>query len=142
MSINIYKKIGMMTFFYLAVMLSASAEVVLVTHSSNDATFDKKSVQRIFLGKAKKFSNGKEAIPINQVEGAAARNAFDSGILGRSSSQISAYWSKLVFTGKGIPPKEVESDADVINLISDNPSCIGYIDSSAVTDAVRVISLN
>lgn len=39
------------------------AEVVVVIHPSNDADLDKKIVQRIFLGKEKKFSNGKEVLP-------------------------------------------------------------------------------
>jgi hypothetical protein len=61
--------------------------------------------------------------------------------LGRSSSQVSAYWSKLVFTGKGIPPKEVADDAAVVDLVSKNPSVIGYIDKASVTDAVKVVEL-
>jgi len=62
-------------------------------------------------------------------------------LLGRSSSQVSAYWSKLVFTGKGIPPKEVSNDAQVIDLVAKNPSVIGYIDKASVTDAVKEIEL-
>lgn len=120
----------------------ARAEVVVVVHPGNDAALDAKSIQRIFLGKEKKFSNGKEAIPINQEARTASRNSFDTDTLGRSSSQVSAYWSKLVFTGKGIPPKEVTDDAAVIELVSGNPDAIGYVDSSAVTGSVKAISLN
>jgi ABC-type phosphate transport system substrate-binding protein len=46
-----------------------------------------------------------------------------------------------VFTGKGVPPKEVDNDAAVIELVSQNPSVIGYVDKASVTDAVKVISL-
>ena len=118
------------------------AEVVVVVHPSNSASLDSKSVQRIFLGKEKKFSDGKEAIPINQVSSTAVRDAFDTNTLGRSSTQIAAYWSKLVFTGKGIPPKELDNDAAVLAIIADNPNAIGYVDSASVSDAVKVISLN
>ncbi len=124
------------------ICLSAFAEVVVVVHPSNDADLNKKSVQRIFLGKEKKFSNGKEALPINQDASTAERGSFDSDTLGRSSTQIAAYWSKLVFTGKGIPPKELNDNAAVISIVSDNPNAIGYVDSAAVTDAVKVVSLN
>lgn len=118
------------------------AEVVVVVHPSNGASLDKKSVQRIFLGKEKKFSDGKEALPINQVTTSAARGSFDSDTLERSSTQIAAYWSKLVFTGKGIPPKELDDDAAVLAIVADNPNAIGYVDSASVSDAVKVISLN
>lgn len=121
--------------------VSAMAELIIVVHPSNDATIDMKSTQRIFLGKAKKFSNSKEAIPINQVEGSPTRDTFDTTVLNRSSNQVSAYWSKLVFTGKGIPPKEVDNDAAVIALIANNQNAIGYVDSSAVNDTVKAIPL-
>lgn len=118
------------------------AEVVVVVHPSNGASLDKKSVQRIFLGKEKKYSDGKEAIPINQVPTSGVRESFDTVTLGRNSSQVAAYWSKLVFTGKGIPPKELDNDAAVLAIVADNPNAIGYIDSASVSDAVKVISLN
>lgn len=118
------------------------AEIVVVVHPSNGATLDKKVVQRIFLGKEKKFSDGKEALPLNQLPASPSRSAFDSDTLGRSSTQIAAYWSKLVFTGKGIPPKELDDDAAILAIVADNPNAIGYVDSAAVSDAVKVISLN
>ncbi|WJG08797.1 phosphate ABC transporter substrate-binding protein [Aliiglaciecola sp. LCG003] len=120
---------------------SVCAEVVVIVHPSNENALDTKAVQRIFLGKEKKFSNGTAVYPINQTEGA-IRSDFDSSVLGRSSTQVAAYWSKLVFTGKGIPPKEVSSDADVVAAVSADPASIGYVDSAAVTGDVKSVSFN
>ncbi|GAA0859982.1 phosphate ABC transporter substrate-binding protein [Aliiglaciecola litoralis] len=120
---------------------NAIADVVVVVHPSNTSAIDSKSVQRIFLGKEKKFSNGSGVNPINQTNNA-TRNDFDSNVLGRSSSQVAAYWSKLVFTGKGIPPNEVGGDAEVIAAVAADPSAIGYVDSAAVTGDVKTIPLN
>jgi ABC-type phosphate transport system substrate-binding protein len=117
------------------------AELVVVVHPSNGDALSAKQVQRIFLGKEKKFPSGSETVAINQSVDSNQRQSFDQDILGRSSSQVSAYWSKLVFTGKGVPPKEVNSDAEVIELVSQNPSVIGYIDKASVTDAVKVVEL-
>ena len=117
------------------------AQIVVVVNPANTNTLDSKVVQRIFLGKDKKFGDGSTTIAVNQVADTQIRQNFDQSILGRNSSQVSAYWSKLVFTGKGIPPKEVNSDADVIDLVSKNPSVIGYIDKASATDAVKVIEL-
>ena len=125
-----------------AISLCAFAEVVVIVHPSNDSTLSQKDVQRIFLGKEKKFSNGNEVLPVNQVPSSSARGSFDTDTLGRSSTQIAAYWSKLVFTGKGIPPKELDNDAAVLAIVADNQHAIGYVDSASVSDAVKVISLN
>ena len=120
----------------------ALAETVVVVHPSNSTEIDTKQIQRIFLGKEKKFSDGSETIPVNQVSDSSVRSNFDTSVLGRSSSQVSAYWSKLVFTGKDVPPKEVENDAAVIALVAKNPSAIGYVNSTSVDDSVNVISIN
>lgn len=127
---------------YGALAFSAVAEVVIVVHPSNNEALDTKEIKRFFLGKAKKFSNGKEVIPINQIAESPIRAMFDTDTLGRNSSQVSAYWSKLVFTGKGIPPKEVDNDAAVISIVADNQDAIGYVDSSSVDGSVKAISLN
>jgi ABC-type phosphate transport system substrate-binding protein len=119
----------------------ASAELTVIVNPANTAALDAKKVQRIFLGKEKKFSDGTETLPVNQNVDSVIRADFDNNLLGRSSSQVAAYWSKLVFTGKGIPPKEVTNDAEVVDLVAKNPNVIGYVDSSSVNDTVKVVSL-
>lgn len=121
---------------------SAFSEVVVIVHPSNSAAVSAKNVQRIFLGKEKKFAGGAAVTPINQAASSAARSEFDTNIVGRSSTQVSAYWSKLVFTGKGVPPKEVANDAAVIAAVAADTSAIGYVDSSSVTGDVKALTLN
>ena len=125
-----------------AISSSVMAEVVVVVHPSNEASLSAKDVQRIFFGKEKKFPDGKESIPVNQETSNDVRGEFDQTVLGRNSSQVAAYWSKLVFTGKGVPPKEVSGDNAVIELIKENKGVIGYIDAASVTGDVKVIQLN
>lgn len=118
---------------------TAMADVAVVVHPSNDASLDKGAIGKLFLGKKKSFDNGRAAIPINAAPGAGVRDEFNEKVVGRSSSQVKAYWSKLLFTGKGVPPKEAASDAEVIDLVSANPDTIGYVDAGSVTDAVKVV---
>ncbi len=125
-----------------SISLFSFADVVVIVHPSNEAALNIKIVKRIFLGKEKKFSDGKEVLPVNQVPSSGARGSFDTDTLGRSSTQIAAYWSKLVFTGKGIPPKELDNDAAVLAIVADNPNAIGYVDRASVSDAVKAVSLN
>lgn len=119
---------------------SAFAELSVVVHPSNSASFDKSNISRIFSGKAKSFSDGQQAVPINQKEGGPVTQAFNKTVLGKSDSQIKAYWSKLVFTGKGTPPRAVDNDQAVIDLVKSNPNIIGYVDSGAVTGDVKVVA--
>ncbi|WP_299265798.1 phosphate ABC transporter substrate-binding protein [uncultured Psychrosphaera sp.] len=118
----------------------AQAEIAVVVHPSNASALDSSAISRIFLGKLKSFDGGGQAVPINQESSMAATDEFNSKVLNKSGSQLKSYWSKLVFTGKGTPPKVVANDAEVISLISANPNLIGYIDATAVTGTVKVIA--
>ena len=130
--------------FSLAIMLcwltaSSFAAVQVIVHPSNSANIGKDDVNRLYTGRASSFPGGGQAVPINLVETHKTRNDFDEKALGRSSSQIKAHWSKLVFTGKGTPPKEVDSDAEVLELVANNPNIIGYVSKGAATDKVKVV---
>ena len=116
------------------------AEVSVIVNPSNADSISADDIKRIFLGKMKNFPSGAQVIAINQSASSDVRKSFDSEALGKSASQIKAYWSKLVFSGKGNPPKEVTNDQEVIALVKDNPSVIGYIDSSSVSGDVKVIA--
>lgn len=118
----------------------AFSGVAVIVHPTNSAELSETEISRIFLGKMKSFPGGGQAIPINQTEGASTRGDFEGKVLNKSASQIKAYWSKLVFTGKGTPPREAGSNADIVNLVKDNPNIIGYIDEAAVTGDVKVIA--
>lgn len=124
-----------------ATLISASclADTAVIVHPSNANALDKAAISKIFLGKVKSYSDGGTIIAINQLEGSPVRAAFDETVLGKSSSQIKSYWSKLMFTGKGTPPQEVKDDTEVKQLVAANPSIIGYVDSALVDDSVKVL---
>ncbi|WP_416307804.1 phosphate ABC transporter substrate-binding protein [Neptunicella sp. SCSIO 80796] len=115
----------------------SNADIAVIVNPANSATISQDDVVKLFLGKAKSFSNGDTAVPVNQENGAV--DEFNSKVLNKSGSQIKAYWSKLVFTGKGTPPKEVDGDDEVKKLVADNPNIIGYIDASKADGSVKVV---
>ncbi|BCE02247.1 phosphate ABC transporter substrate-binding protein [Marinicellulosiphila megalodicopiae] len=115
------------------------AEVAVIVNAANADALDKEEVGKIFLGKVKKFPSGNSIIPINLSSGDAIRDGFDETVLEKSPKQVKSYWSKLVFTGKGTPPQEVGSAADMLQLVSSNPDAIGYIPADQVNDTVKVL---
>lgn len=117
----------------------AWAEIAVIVHPSNSAAIDQAEITRLFTGRGASFAGGAKATPLNQAEAAAARADFDSKVLGKSSSQMKAYWSKLVFTGKGTPPKELADDGAVLAAVAADPSAIGYVDASKVDGSVKVV---
>ena len=124
----------------LTIPSNANADVVVVVSSKstvNSLTADQ--ITKIFLGKVVTFPNDHAALPIDQPEGGDIRDEFYSKVTHKNSSQLTAYWAKIIFTGEGRPPKLITGDLAVRKAIANNPNAIGYIDKSAVNRSVKVV---
>ena len=116
------------------------ADIAVIVNPANANVVSADDLNRLFLGRASSFADGTKATPLNLSEGQVARDEFDSKVLNRSSAQLKAYWSKLVFTGKGTPPKEMADDAAVKAAVAADPNAIGYISSGSVDGTVKVVT--
>lgn len=117
----------------------AAADVVAVVSAKNPVTaLSQNQLMDIFLGKTSRFPDGSQAVPVDHVEGAAARDAFYASA-GKSPAQLKAHWSKIIFTGRGQPPPEVANSVEVRKFIVDNPNAIGYIEPEMVGGSVRAL---
>jgi ABC-type phosphate transport system substrate-binding protein len=119
---------------------AASADVVAVVSAESPvAALSKAQVADIFLGKATRFPDGTKAMPIDQAEGSAVRDEFYDKVAGKSAAQIKAYWSKIIFTGRGQPPPNVSDAVEMKKRLVENPAAIGYIDRDSVDESVRIV---
>ncbi|EAW26778.1 hypothetical protein ATW7_09556 [Alteromonadales bacterium TW-7] len=119
--------------------INAFAEVAVIVNAGNANALDADTIKKIYLGKAKSFGDGTKVNPVNQ-DGTSAADEFNDKVVGKSGSQLNAYWSKLVFTGKGTPPEKLGSDQAVIDFVAANADAIGYVDSAKVSDNVKVVA--
>lgn len=115
--------------------------VVVVSEESPLRSLDRAELADIYLGRLSRLPNGEPVVPIDQEEGSAARDEFYSEYLGRSPAQIKSHWSKLIFTGRGHPPRSVASGPAVVEVLTENPNAIGYIDRDHVDDSLRILSI-
>jgi ABC-type phosphate transport system substrate-binding protein len=119
---------------------AATADVVVVVSAKSPVgALSKAQVEDLFLGKTIRFPDGALAVAIDQAEGSAVRNEFYDKIVGKSAAQIKAYWSKIIFTGRGQPPPSVSSAVEMIKRISADPAAVGYIDRGMLNDSVRAV---
>jgi len=123
-----------------AVTVGAHAEVVVIVSAKSTITsLTPEQTARIFLGKVNNFPDDGDAIPIDQAEGSPIREEFYSKVVRKNSTQLAAYWAKIIFTGDGRPPQILESNVAVRKAVASNPNAIGYIDKNAVNKSVRVV---
>jgi len=118
----------------------ANAETVVIVAAGSPVTaLTADQAADLFLGRANAFPSGGAATPVDQTDGSAVRDDFYNKVANKSGAQVKAYWAKLVFTGKGQPPKEVGDSAAVKGAVAGNPAAVGYVDKSVVDASVKVV---
>ena len=128
-------------FFCLLFLLSLSVQascVVVVNKSSVINQLDTKQVADIFLAKTSYFPNGEKALPI-ELKNSEYRSQFYQHLSGKTNSQLNAYWTALIFTGKGRPPKRLDGRDNVISRLENQQGTISYIDINELTDELKVV---
>jgi ABC-type phosphate transport system substrate-binding protein len=128
---------------FLVVPASGSAaEMVLVVHKDNPVEqMDLAEARNIFLGKKTLWASGR-AINVYLQKDNERHRQFAQQILGKSPRQLQMHWKRVLFSGLGVPPREVPDDQTVIERVAGNPQAIGYIDSRNQTDRIKVITID
>jgi ABC-type phosphate transport system substrate-binding protein len=120
---------------------AAGELVVIVSAKSPVSVLRQDQVADIFLGQMGNFPGGLEAVALDQRIGSPERDEFYSKVTAKTPPLVKAYWSKMIFTGRGQPPREVAGSAAIRKMVADNPSLIGYIDKSALDPSVKTVLL-
>ena len=113
----------------LLISSSLRAEVVVIGHK-DIKELNANIVMRIFTGRVIEVE-GVAVIPVNIRPSAPVRDKFLSKYLGQNEDKYSAYWTVRRFIGKGTPPREVDTDAEVIEFVRNNSGAVGYVDDES-----------
>ena len=128
---NILSRTMLIASFALAAAAANAEVVVIVSAKSTASTMTADEIANIYLGKSTAMKPVDNATPV--------RSQFYTQVAGKDEAQVKAIWSKLVFTGKATPPKEMASSADVVKAVAADPNAIGYVDKAAVDGSVKVV---
>ncbi len=120
------------------VPLRAAGNVVLIGHPSVPR-LDRMAVERIYTGKIVEVGD-QRIMPLDLPPDSPVRSRFLSRWLSRDEARYTAYWTVRRYVGKGVPPLEVATTADVIRLVSTKPGAVGYIDEADVTPGMNVVA--
>ncbi|MDT8403011.1 phosphate ABC transporter substrate-binding protein [Sulfuriflexus sp.] len=121
---------------------TACAEVVVVVSAENPVeSLTSVELADIYLGRMHTFPNGESVVPVDQRENSLVHHEFYSLYLGRTPAQIKAHWSKLIFSGRGQPPRIVAGDKAVAEFVSGNHQAIGYVTPDLVDKRLRVVPI-
>jgi hypothetical protein len=106
----------------------SDVRIVVVVNVANPVSeMPRDRLSKIFLREIGEWPNGKEILPVDQIDKAPARFAFARDIQGQSLSALKRYWQERIFSGSESPPPDRVTDADVLTYVRSNPGAIGYV---------------
>jgi hypothetical protein len=112
----------------------ARAEIAVIVAANSSLAPQLTQVCQAFLGKVK------SPTPISFNEKSALRDEFFNKACKKDPVQVKAMWGKLIFTGTGTPPAEVDSSAAMKKAVAADPNAVGYIDKKDADASVKVIA--
>jgi hypothetical protein len=113
--------------------------VVVVNARCGVAAMTRNEVINIFFGRNRQYFNGTEAQPVDLSDTHPDRSRFYGLLVGKDLSEINAYWSRQVFSGRMQPPAKVGSTEEVLKWVVSHPGGIGFVDLAKADARVRVV---
>jgi len=137
---HILRLISLLLVLVLACAGAGAGELVVIVSARNPlSALRPEQVADIFLAQTGRFPGGDEATALDLPVGSPLRDEFYNKVAAKSPALMKAYWTKMVFTGRGQPPRELDNSVAVRKMVAENPSMIGYIDRAALDPSVKAV---
>jgi ABC-type phosphate transport system substrate-binding protein len=119
--------------------LKAPAQVLVIANPSVIAVdVSKSDLRDVFTGASSSFKGAAQVTPVLLKQGAVNEDFLDLYV-GKSDSAFRATWRSLLFSGQGVLPKTLGSDAAVVEYVSHTPGAIGYIAKNSPHEGVKTL---
>ncbi len=95
----------------------------------------------VFLKRTTRWNDGETAHPVDQRADSSVRRSFSDSVLRRSVSAVKRYWQQRIFSGRDLPPPELENDDAVVGYVLKHRGAIGYVSGGAKLDRTKSVSV-
>jgi hypothetical protein len=131
----------MATLFTFISMDALAADFKVIANNSVGASsISANELKAVFLQEKSSLSDGSHVVPV-LAKGGPAHETFVKQYLGKTEDALMTYYRSLVFTGKGLMPKTLTSDAEVLAYVAKTKGAIGYVSSSGGGEGVKVLEV-
>jgi len=111
---------------------------VVIAHPSVPR-IDAATVARLYTGRTIELG-GQPVTVVNAAPGSALRQRFLAVYLQQDEDKFRAYWTVRRHVGKGVPPRDLATTAETIELVQSTPGAIGYIDAADLRPGMHVVA--
>ena len=117
---------------------TAGYRVVVHPRNPGDAV-DRRFLSQVFLRKTTSWPHGDSIRPVDLPPDSPVRRRFSEEVHHRSVAAVKSYWQQVIFSGRGLPPPELESDQAVIRFVSRDQGAVGYVSADADLRSVKAL---
>jgi len=119
-----------------------SAAFVIVVHPSNGAgSASRDFLADAFLKRTTRWPDGEAISPVDLRADSPVRKAFSESVLKRSVAAVRSYWQQRIFSGRGVPPPELDGDEAVLRYVLSRPGAVGYVSAGAKLEKVKILAV-
>ncbi|NMG00326.2 hypothetical protein GPA27_23395 [Aromatoleum toluolicum] len=117
----------------------ALAQIVIVAGARSPLPdLTPEQAEQFYLGRAHTLPDG-SVVTLADLPTGAVRDQFYQQLTRKNANQIRAHWSRMVFTGRALPPQQAESVAQLRLWLAAQPNLIGYMPAAEADGRVRVL---
>lgn len=118
-------------------------EFRIIVHRQNlVGSLSRAFVAEAFLKKVTRWDGGSTIRPVDQRPKSQVRRRFTETVLKRPVNAVRNYWQQRIFSGRDVPPPELDSDEAVVSYVGRHEGAIGYVSGTAALGGVREVSLH
>ncbi|MDP9034910.1 MAG: hypothetical protein M3O50_08885 [Myxococcota bacterium] len=118
----------------------ATRSYKIIVHPSNSTTeVDRRFLEDAFLRKITRWPNDIVIYPVDLTPNSPVRRKFSEEILHRSVEAVKVYWQQRIFSGRDVPPPELDTDDDVVAYVLKHDGAVGYISENTDPDGAKVV---
>src|SRR5262245_15789103 len=114
---------------------------IIVNPANHIDSIERGFLSDVYLKKVATWHNDWTVRPVQLSRRFPLRDQFTREVLKKSPTQLRSYWNRQIFSGKGVPPPDLESEDDVIRYVLSNKGAIGYLAAGVNPRGARVIRL-
>ena len=119
--------------------LFADTLYVVVSDNLRGMNFSATEIKHILLGEVTRVKNSRVHLIYPSYSSSAIITLSKFVGKGGSARNLKSYWSKMIFTGRGIPPDTADNEAELRRLLEEDNS-IGVSTQAAGMNVVFTIS--
>ena len=118
------------------------ADFRVIVHPDNPSTsLSRDALTDSFLKRTTRWGDGETIRPVDQRSDSAVRRRFSDSVLQRSVAAVKSYWQQRIFSGRELPPPELESDEAVVSYVMKHRGAVGYVSGAAKLERARPVQV-